>query len=50
MTNDTITQTVHTGRPRVDPDCKWCGGSGMWNGYPCIKCNQPTRGQDLHGS
>jgi hypothetical protein len=19
--------------------CDWCGGSGYWNGKPCIKCN-----------
>jgi hypothetical protein len=24
----------------IDPKCTWCGGSGTWNGKPCIKCNQ----------
>jgi hypothetical protein len=25
-------------RAPVGPICDWCDGTGLWNGYPCIKC------------
>lgn len=30
---------------RIDPNCSWCGGSGMWTDpagkrWPCIQCNR----------
>lgn len=26
-------------RIAIDKNCSWCGGSGYWEGKPCIKCN-----------
>lgn len=33
-------------RLAINPNCDWCGGSGTWNGFPCIKCNPVTTGDD----
>lgn len=26
----------------IDPNCTWCGGTGIWNGKPCIQCSPVT--------
>jgi hypothetical protein len=31
---------------RIDANCSWCGGSGYWNGYPCIQCNRQDSYED----